>query len=95
MHNENCNNKCSCNFETRQVWNTMNAECKEEGILYSESISAVGIKEMKTDVTREPVENKINSMRKRANCLTTFVLIIVTLLSSSLLLYRGSICVSK
>ena len=64
-------------------------------VLNSKNSSEVGIDEAKDDVDPQEVENKINTITKRTNYFTKFVLIVMTLISSGILLNRGSVCVSK
>ena len=94
MPEENGTDKGRIKLGMIKAWNPLDAEWKRESISNPEN-SGIGIDEKEKDADIQEAENKINAITKRTNHFTTFVLIAMTLVSTGILLNRGSICVSK
>ena len=82
----------------------LHAKWKRKTILKSINRSEVGIEEKKNDVDIQEAENKINTITRRRRIkriyrrikyFTIFMLIVMILVSTGIILYRGSICISK
>ena len=95
MHEEYLTDKGRIKFGIVKAWDPLVVEWKREIISNAKHSPTEDVDITKDDLDIQEAEKKINAISKRTNHFTTFILVVMTLISTGVLLTLCSLCVSK